>query len=281
MPSRRFPTPPAHKGTGVYSHEQKGLKLAYAHYVRRVGKRDAISKSRWILSPEGLHEREELRHQYYLAHGYPKTGHYSLRSAQRHPQASSSSSQQQPDRGQSDPGPLESDRVSEPELQPRAHSSPIPSPDASLPVDLNVSGASLPDESAALVNSPAMAHHSAMDTTNVADSSSTQRGVPGSVNAEGGPPFPLSDDSARGQLHFSKSRVMFSYAYKTDNLQGEGAIKNLQIHITPLSFIPVDFLPFYLSPGEYQSLPIGSRVDRVDCTVKIVGIRSAFNTGCH
>lgn len=50
-------------------------------------------------------------------------------------------------------------------------------------------------------------------------------------------------------------------------------------YCTSLSFIPVDFLPFYLSPSEFQNLPQGSRVENVTCTVKLLGVRSAFNTG--
>lgn len=51
--------------------------------------------------------------------------------------------------------------------------------------------------------------------------------------------------------------------------------------VSPLLFhlFPLIFLPFYLSPAEFDQLPIGSRVDFVHCSVKLLGVRSAFNTG--
>lgn len=54
-----------------------------------------------------------------------------------------------------------------------------------------------------------------------------------------------------------------AYANKHKQLASESLDKHLDFFCTPLALIPVDFLPFYLSPGEYESLPNGCKVKNV------------------
>ncbi len=105
-------------------------------------------------------------------------------------------------------------------------------------------------------------------------------GVPtkgGVVNASPIVPIPRSLGTPSTSFSFHKLRNMFAYAYANAQLSGT----DRDMFCTPLSFVPVDFLPFYISSGEYISLPnqVPIRVTDVWCKVKILGVRSAFDTG--
>lgn len=72
---------------------------------------------------------------------------------------------------------------------------------------------------------------------------------------------------------------MYSYAYAQSKhfLDDNKMIQGLA---TPLSFIPVDYLPFYLTEAEWKSLPPRNVwIDNVTCNVKILGVRSGFDIG--
>nr|QTE03812.1 MAG: putative VP1 [Periparus ater ambidensovirus] len=87
--------------------------------------------------------------------------------------------------------------------------------------------------------------------------------------------IPRSIPAQSSSVNFKKSRVLYSYAFSTQNIQ-----KDLIEHMTTsLALIPVDFLPFYLTKSEFENLPYGSRVTKVWCTVKPLGTRTAFDTG--
>lgn len=80
----------------------------------------------------------------------------------------------------------------------------------------------------------------------------------------------------RDQIYkFRRHRVVFSYGYATT------AIKNGTDNIltTPLALLPVDFLPFYITPSEFDQLPYGSKVVNVKCNVVPLGVRTAFEFG--
>lgn len=85
-----------------------------------------------------------------------------------------------------------------------------------------------------------------------------------------------SGDQSTG-ASFSKSRVWYSYAYANAEFALDDETKGLA---TPLAFIPVDLLSFYLSPAEWAQLPSNNVwVEEVTCSVKILGVRSGFDTG--
>lgn len=77
-------------------------------------------------------------------------------------------------------------------------------------------------------------------------------------------------------LSVSKERIFVSYGYSHETLSTEA---NYNITSTPLALIPVDFIPFYLTPIEWKQLPAGSRVVHVSCSVTPLGTRTAFDHG--
>ncbi|KAL6958975.1 hypothetical protein U1Q18_051352 [Sarracenia purpurea var. burkii] len=91
--------------------------------------------------------------------------------------------------------------------------------------------------------------------------------------------FPHSSMSTNASFKFCKSRFMFSYAYANNQLRDDPYGKDLDWFCTSLAHIPVDFLPFYLTPAEYENLPNNCKVQKVWCKIKVVGVRSAFDVG--
>lgn len=128
-----------------------------------------------------------------------------------------------------------------------------------------------------------------MDTSNPNPvASNVAANSPGQSVGAGGSPavgsmgplqFPLSTSNHSGRATFTKQHVMFSYAFANKSSSPTATKTTSTAYCTSLSFIPVDFLPFYLSPSEFQNLPQGARIENVTCTVKLLGVRSAFNTG--
>nr|QVW56836.1 MAG: VP4 [Phylloscopus inornatus ambidensovirus] len=111
-----------------------------------------------------------------------------------------------------------------------------------------------------------------------ASGSSGPRGAHG-ASSSGSPLVPLSKSTASDgwSMNFTKSRTAFAYAYCNAQL-------NLQSGLfdgvcTSMAYVPVDWLPFYLSPQEFSSLPPHARITDVWCKIKVIGVRSAFDTG--
>lgn len=77
-------------------------------------------------------------------------------------------------------------------------------------------------------------------------------------------------------LEFNKSRIFYTYGFATITLETPD---ETELITTPLALVPVDFLPFYLTKAEYNSLPDGATIKKVWCTVKPLGTRTAFDTG--
>lgn len=95
-------------------------------------------------------------------------------------------------------------------------------------------------------------------------------------------PFPKSTGGGHGLLHYRKSRVMYSYAYTNEKLEHnkEGTWKKtMNYYTTPLALVPVDWLPFYLTEAEFKILDPRYVIKSVWCKVKILGVRSSFDTG--
>lgn len=69
--------------------------------------------------------------------------------------------------------------------------------------------------------------------------------------------------AGNGMTFFKKSRLMHSWGFASNKfaIGPPGDKKNDYIaYNTSLAYIPVDWVPFYLSPAEHSSLPIGSVV---------------------
>ncbi|QEM39036.1 VP4 [Bactericera trigonica densovirus] len=92
-------------------------------------------------------------------------------------------------------------------------------------------------------------------------------------------PLGLSSGDATFQATYSKSRIWYSYAFANKKLDLDST-KTLEGIVTPLAFIPVDFLPFYMSPAEFASIPDRNVwIDKVTCKVRVLGVRSGFDIG--
>ncbi|CAH0562754.1 unnamed protein product [Brassicogethes aeneus] len=79
------------------------------------------------------------------------------------------------------------------------------------------------------------------------------------------------------EITFEKSFVWYSYGYNFEILNI--AKESINYRTTPFALIPVDYIPSYLTYCGYSNLPNNSFVKHVHCSVKILGVRTAFDTG--
>ena len=95
--------------------------------------------------------------------------------------------------------------------------------------------------------------------------------------------LPRSKSVDGGRIVYKKSRLLFSYGYANANISqhkiGNEAEATTDFFTTPLTLIPVDWSPFYMSPVEYESLPAHAVATRCTCKVYCVGTRVAFDHG--
>lgn len=77
---------------------------------------------------------------------------------------------------------------------------------------------------------------------------------------------------------FITNHIFYSYGYANTSIDSS-LKKGLKIHTTPLCYIPVDYIPLYLSAAEWQQLPLGTKVTDLHVTVKVLGTRTSFDTG--
>jgi hypothetical protein len=84
---------------------------------------------------------------------------------------------------------------------------------------------------------------------------------------------------------FSGSRLLYSWGYNfgVQDLEDNNdtatpkTVKQKWLQ-TPMAYIPVDWVPFYMAPGEYDDLPKQSRIKKVSCKVIPWGSRTSFTT---
>lgn len=75
---------------------------------------------------------------------------------------------------------------------------------------------------------------------------------------------------------FGNSYVFYCYAYAAQNIDVNQNLTNIT---TPLAYIPVDYIPFYISASEWGELPRNSKAISLECNVRCLGTRTAFDTG--
>lgn len=78
-------------------------------------------------------------------------------------------------------------------------------------------------------------------------------------------------------MTYTKSWVFYSYGYAFTQLKS--ATTKMTAFCTPLSYVPVDQASFYMSPAEFQALPVGAHARACSATVRLLGVRTAFDTG--
>jgi hypothetical protein len=80
-------------------------------------------------------------------------------------------------------------------------------------------------------------------------------------------------------LIFENSDIFYSWGYNIKALDikdNETDTLKQKWLMTPLSYVPVDWLPFYLTPGEFEDLPREAMVEEVTCKVTPLGSRVSF-----
>lgn len=79
---------------------------------------------------------------------------------------------------------------------------------------------------------------------------------------------------------YNNSRLITTWGYATVDIV-KGTVGSTARHLigTSLAYLPVDYVPWYLSPAEYEVLPFGSKI--VECKVQVFpqGTRVSFDTG--
>lgn len=82
-----------------------------------------------------------------------------------------------------------------------------------------------------------------------------------------------------GVLKFTRSRIMTSWGNEMHLNIAKVGSEDHSYMTTPLVWLPVEFLNFYISQAEYDTLPIGARVQKVTVNVIPIGSKVSFNTG--
>lgn len=97
-----------------------------------------------------------------------------------------------------------------------------------------------------------------------------------SISSAGYIKIPRSLPMKPAIFQFRNTYVFYCYAYATTNID---ANSNLSQVTTPLAYIPVDYIPFYISAAEWGELPRNSKAVSLECNVRCLGTRTAFDTG--
>lgn len=111
---------------------------------------------------------------------------------------------------------------------------------------------------------------------NAPGTTSTGAGSRGNSNMGAALTMPKSISSNMMLWNCSQSRIMTSIGY-AHNLV---AFAGFDALLTPLQLMPVDFLPFYISPAEFDQVSkFYCTVQKVQCKVTVLGSRVSFDTG--
>lgn len=78
-----------------------------------------------------------------------------------------------------------------------------------------------------------------------------------------------------GHITYKKTWYKYTYGLAHTMISGEAVNR----YCTPYAYYPVDWLPFYLSPNEYNSLPADCKIKKVSAVFYVMGTRTAFDHG--
>lgn len=84
-----------------------------------------------------------------------------------------------------------------------------------------------------------------------------------------------------GDIVITQSQLFYSWGYNfgaLDITDANDSTYKQKFLMTPLAYVPVDYLPFYMSKAQYDDLPGESWVKEVKCKVTPWGSRVSFNT---
>lgn len=79
------------------------------------------------------------------------------------------------------------------------------------------------------------------------------------------------------KMHIFFSKKLYHYTYGNAHTQIEGT--SLTRVLTPYAYYPVDWVPWYMSPQEFLSLPFNSKIVNVKCDIHLIGTRTSFDHG--
>lgn len=85
----------------------------------------------------------------------------------------------------------------------------------------------------------------------------------------------------KGKLVFNHQRMMFSYGYQFKSFKTQCATSDQMaesLTLTPYANVPVDCVPWYLTPSEFDNLPVTSGIKRCVTVVTPMGYRTPFIT---
>ncbi|CAH0562756.1 unnamed protein product [Brassicogethes aeneus] len=115
-----------------------------------------------------------------------------------------------------------------------------------------------------------------LEVPNLVENHSTESG--GSRSIAGGNLLRLyrSPLTPSFQTTFEKAFILYGYGFNFEKFAMDAEV---DVRTTPFAFIPVDYIPSYLSIAEFNTIPNNSYVSRVHCSIKVLGVRTAFDTG--
>lgn len=178
----------------------------------------------------------------------------------------------------SDGSPSSSGRGSAAAKRPRVDNNPSVAPD-------NVSDPDISNNSAEITEDMLSNAHEPMEvegaTTRTTGGGRNSGGVSRSITS--GPiMIPRNRTPNPVTYVFTKNWTFFSFGFAnavlSQTMKNIRASEQMESFITSMNYIPVDFLPFYLSKSEYSNLPYNCKVKEVSVNIRILGSRTSFDT---
>lgn len=115
-----------------------------------------------------------------------------------------------------------------------------------------------------------------MDTTGLGSTGggTGANAIATTTNAEGLAMIMPNPSLKKIYINFAKKWYQYTYGYAHTTLEGT----NLTRVLTPYAYYPVDWVPWYISPQEYMSLPFNAKIVKVS-DIHFLGTRTAFDHG--
>nr|QVW56811.1 MAG: VP4 [Cecropis daurica parvoviridae sp.] len=273
MPSPRKRPSPSNRGQQLYAYIQKRL----GHYWRNVYNTDYASYQQYLSSVVATAVRNRAKLEFNSGLAYSE-GHlpeiHPFEESEQHnieedPEPPPSPAKRRPDQ------PSESDDIDEPTAGPSHY------PDSpAIPESLDLGDLDFDNMANVQANVPrsmgqtaqSVAQGGAMEV----DSESSSRGNAATASASVIANIPPSPRLKTFHVTYHKTFYRYTYGLKHHVLHNDKFVSAL---VTPYAYYPVDWLPWYISPEEYQSLPNNVKVVHVKSSISLVGTRTAFMHG--
>lgn len=121
------------------------------------------------------------------------------------------------------------------------------------------------------------------DAVDAPQETGARNGTEGVTNpaGPGGPLYIMKSLASSSFTFYKKSRMvhMWGFASKQFKLGPKGHEGNYLGYTTSLAYVPVDWIPFYLTTTEFNWLPASSYIKEVSVQIIPKGVRCSFDTG--